>query len=101
MKIKKNDKVIVITGKDKGKEGLISKVFPKKDRVLISGINIKKVHQRPRRAGEKGQVLDVPMPINRSNVMILDPKTGKRTRFSHKNIDGKKIRVTKKSGSNI
>lgn len=101
MRIKKNDKVIVISGKDKGKEAVVSKVFPKKNKVLLSGVNMSKVHTRPRRSGEKGQILDKAMPMNISNVMIVDPKSGKRTRFSHKQVDGKKVRVTRKSGVNI
>ena len=101
MKIKKNDKVIVISGKDKGKEGVVSTSFPKSGKVLVSGVNIKKVHTRPRRSGEKGQILEKSLPINVSNVMLIDPKDGKRTRISYKFVDGKKIRVTKKSGVNL
>ncbi len=68
MKIKKNDKVIVITGKDKGKSGIILKSFPKHNSVLIDGINIKKVHKRPRKQGEKGKIVEQAQPIDASNV---------------------------------
>jgi large subunit ribosomal protein L24 len=68
MKIKKNDNVIVIAGKDKGKTGKISKAFPKKDMVLIDGINVHKKHMRPQKGGQKGQVVDRAFPIHVSNV---------------------------------
>ncbi len=68
MKIKKDDKVIVLTGKDKGKSGTVTKAFPKENKVVVSGINVLKVHQKARKAGEKGQIVDKTMPINVSNV---------------------------------
>jgi large subunit ribosomal protein L24 len=68
MHVKKDDKVIVLTGKDKGKSGTVVKSMPKEGRVVVSGINISKVHQKPRKAGEKGQIVDKAMPINASNV---------------------------------
>lgn len=68
MHIKKDDKVIVLTGKDKGKSGTVTKAFPKEGKVIVSGINVLKVHQKARKAGEKGQIVDKTMPINASNV---------------------------------
>ena len=68
MKIKKDDKVIVLTGKDKGKTGSVIKAFPKEDRIIVSGVNVLKVHQKPRKGGEKGQIIDKTMPIHVSNV---------------------------------
>ena len=68
MKIKKGDKIIVITGKDKGKSGPVVKAFPKLDMVLIDGVNMKKVHQKPRKQGEKGKVINRAMPVHVSNV---------------------------------
>lgn len=68
MHVKKDDKVIVLNGKDKGKSGSIVKSFPKLGKVIVSGINISKVHQKPRRSGEKGQIIDKAMPIDVSNV---------------------------------
>jgi len=68
MHIKKDDKVIVLTGKDKGKTGTVVKAFPKENKVIVSGVNVLKVHQKPRKGGEKGQILDKNMPINASNV---------------------------------
>ena len=68
MHVKKDDKVIVIAGKDKGKTGIVLKSLPKENRVIVSGVNILKVHQKARKAGEKGQILDKTMPIDVSNV---------------------------------
>lgn len=68
MHVKKDDKVIVLTGKDKGKTGSVTKAFPKENKVIVSGVNVLKVHQKPRKSGEKGQILDKSMPINVSNV---------------------------------
>ena len=68
MKIKKDDKVIVLTGKDKGKSGTVSKSFPKENKVIVSGVNVLKVHQKPRKGGEKGQIIDKAMPIHVSNL---------------------------------
>ena len=80
MKLKKDDKVIVITGKDKGKTGTIARVLPREGKVLVTGINLVKVHVRARRGGEKGQVVEKNLPIQASNVLLVDPKTGKGTR---------------------
>ncbi len=68
MHIKKDDKVIVLTGKDKGKTGTVVKSIPKENKVVITGINVLKVHQKPRKGGEKGQIIDKSMPIHVSNV---------------------------------
>ncbi len=68
MKIKKDDKVTVLTGKDKGKTGTVTRAFPKEGKVIVSGINILKVHQRARKGGGKGQIIDKTMPISVSNV---------------------------------
>jgi large subunit ribosomal protein L24 len=68
MKIKKDDKVIIIAGKDKGKSGKIVRVFPKTNKVIVEGFNMMKKHQRPRKSGEKGSMVNMAMPINASNV---------------------------------
>lgn len=93
--------MIAVTGKDKGKKGKVLKVLPLVNRVVVEGINISKVHQKSRTKGVSGQIVDRPMPINASNLMIVDPKTNVRTRVGIKNIGGKNIRVTKKSGSEL
>ncbi len=101
MKLKTGDKVVVIAGKDKGKEGKINKVLRDENKVVVEGINIAKKHVKPN-GQESGSIVEMEMPIHASNVMIVDPKTKKGTRVGH-NIDknGKKIRVSKKSNSNL
>ena len=101
MKFKKGDNVIVIAGKDKGKKGTIAKTLPTQNKVVIEGINLVKKHQRPRRTDEKGSVITMSMPINVSNVMALDPKSGKRTRVGYKTVGDKKVRIARKSGQEI
>ncbi|MFO0718517.1 MAG: 50S ribosomal protein L24 [Candidatus Paceibacterota bacterium] len=101
MKIRKDDNIIVITGKDKGKTGKVTKSLPKENKVIVAGINLRKVHERARNGGQKGQIIDKAMPINVSNVMIVDPKTNKGTRVTLKIENGKKIRMTKKSGAKV
>ena len=101
MKLKKGDNIIVIAGKDKGKKGKIVSVLVSKNKVVVEGINVMKKHQRPRKSDEKGSVLDIAMPIHVSNVEILDPKTGLPTRLGRKDVGGKMIRITKKSGQEI
>jgi len=68
MLIKKGDKIIVITGKDKGKEGKVTKAFPRDDLILVEGVNIRKKHSKPRRKGQKGEIVDMAHPIHVSNV---------------------------------
>jgi large subunit ribosomal protein L24 len=72
MHIKKDDKVIVLTGKDKGKSGTVTKAFPKENKVIVSGVNVLKTHQKARRSGEKGQIVDKTMPIHVSNLRLAD-----------------------------
>ena len=101
MKLKTGDKVVVITGKNKGKEGKITKVLKNENRVVVEGVNIAKKHVKPN-GQSAGSIVEMEMPIHASNVMIVDPETNKRTRIGHEiNKDGKKIRTTKKSNSNL
>ena len=101
MKVRKGDTVIVIAGKDRGKEGAVVRAFPKTERVLIEGINVVKKHQRPKRQGQRGQVVEKPLPLHVSNVALKDPKTGKPTRVGYSMDDSKKVRMAKKSGMKI
>jgi large subunit ribosomal protein L24 len=101
MKIKKGDKVVVISGKDKGKTGTVTLALPKENMVLVEGVNIKKKHQKPRRGGQKGQVVEKSLPVHVSNVMIVDPKGGKATRIGIVRKNGKRARITKKSKSEL
>lgn len=101
MKLKTGDKVIVITGKDKGKEGTITKTLKNENKVVVEGVNIAKKHVKPN-GQTAGSIIDIEMPIHASNVMLVDPKTKKATRIGHStDKNGKKIRVSKKSNSNL
>ena len=101
MNFKTGDKVVVISGKDKGKEGKIIKVLRNENRVVVEGVNIVKKHVKGN-GQTAGSINEVESSIHASNVMIIDPKTNKPTRIGH-SIDkkGKKIRVTKKSNSSL
>jgi large subunit ribosomal protein L24 len=101
MKIKKGDTVIVTSGKDRGKSGTVVRAFPKDLRVLVEGINMVKKHQKARRSGSVGQVIEKPMPIPVSNVSIKDPKGGKPSRIGYIIEGGKKVRIALKSKSKI
>lgn len=98
MHVKTGDKVKVISGKYKGKEGVILKSFPKQNRVLVEGVNIVKKHQKPSQANQTGGIVEMEAPIHVSNVMLIDPSTGQATRVSYKVENGKKVRVSKRTG---
>lgn len=95
MHVKKGDKVRVMTGKDKGKTGVILAAYPKENRVLVEGVNIVKKHSKPSQANPQGGIISFEAPIHVSNVMPIDPKTGNPTRVGYKEVDGKKVRVAK------
>jgi large subunit ribosomal protein L24 len=99
LNIKKNDTVMVIAGDEKGKRGRVLAVYPKKDRVLVEGVNIVKKHMRPNRRYTQGGIIEREAPIHRSNVMLVCPKCDKPTRYGNRILDnGKKVRVCKKCG---
>ena len=102
MKIKTGDKVKVLTGKDKGKTGKVIQILHNKQTaqffVVVEDINVLKKHMRARREGEKGQIIELPAPLNISNVMLIDPKSGKPTRVGYKTEGKEKKRIAKKSG---
>lgn len=95
MKVKTNDKVQLISGKDKGKIGKIVQVFPKEDKVVVEGVGIIKKHLRGRNKSDKGQVLELAAPIMSSKVMLVCPKCDKPTRVGYKMSGDKKVRVCK------
>lgn len=101
MHVKTGDKVKVITGKDKGKEGVILKTMPKKDRVIVEGVNIAKKHKKASQTNATGGIIEEEAAIHVSNVMLIDAKTGEPTKVSYKIEDGKKVRVSKKTGEII
>ena len=101
MNLKKGDNVIVIAGRDKGKTGTIQKVIPAQNRVVVENVNVRKKTQKPTNNNPDGGIVEVYAPIDASNVMIIDPKTKKPSRIGYKFVDGKKVRIAKKSGSEI
>ena len=101
MNFKVGDEVVVIAGSDKGKTGKIVKTLKNENKVVVEGVRMIKKHQKPT-GQETGGIIEVAAPINASNVMIIDPKTKKRTRIGHTtDKNGKKIRITKKSNEKI
>jgi len=99
MHIKKGDTVVVITGKDKGKKGKVLQAMPKKERVIVEGVNMVIKHQKPSPKNQQGGRMEMEAAIHVSNVMILDPKDKTGTRVSYRILeDGKKVRVAVKSG---
>jgi len=101
MKIKKGDQVLIISGKERGRQGKVLEAFPKKKKIVIEGINIGKKHVRAKRAGEKGQIIQLPAPLDVSNVKLICSKCGKATRVGYKISEGKKYRLCKKCGQEI
>lgn len=100
--VKKEDTVMVITGKDKGKKGRIIAAYPRQNRVLVEGVNMVKKHQKPTQQNPQGGILEQEAAIHVSNVMLLDPKSGKPTRVGYTVLEnGNKVRVAKKSGEVI
>ena len=101
MQIKQGDKVVVIAGKDKGKEGKVIKTLKASNKVIVEGVNVVKKHIKPN-GGESGKIIDMEAGIDASNVMILDPKTKKGTRVGNEMTkDNKKVRVSKKSNEKL
>ena len=100
MKLKTGDKVVVIAGANKGKEGKITKVLD--DKVVVEGVNVAKKHLKPKNNNGTGEIVEVERPIHRSNVMLVDPKTKKPTKVKFDfDKNGKKIRISKKSNEKI
>ena len=100
MKLKKGDKVVVIAGANKGKEGKITRVL--EDKVVVEGVNVAKKHLKPKNNNGTGEIVEVERPIHKSNVMLVDPKTKKPTKVKFDfDKNGKKIRISKKSNEKI
>ena len=101
-KIKRGDRVVVITGKDRGKRGTVRHVLPKFSRVVIEGVNIIKKHQRARQQGQQSQIVEREAPLHISNVMLIDPNDDQPTRVTfRKREDGTVVRVGKRTGEDI
>ncbi len=107
MKIRKDDNVRVISGKDRGKTGRVLRVDPKRARVYVEGVNVQKRHTRPQslrdtqRQQEVGGIVESEGPVHVSNVMLIDPKSGDTTRVGVTREDGRRVRIAKRSGQEI
>jgi large subunit ribosomal protein L24 len=100
-KIKKGDKVVVLSGKDKGRSGTVSQVLPKDGKVVVDGVNVAARHRKPSQGNPQGGIDRLPAPMAIAKVAIADPKDGKPTRVRFEERDGKKVRVAVKSGETI
>lgn len=101
MKIKTNDQVLIVAGKDKGKKGKVLEVLTVAEKLVVENINMAKKHRRPRKQGEKGQIVQVPRPLHISNVKLICPKCGEASRTGHKMTEAGKFRICKKCGQEI
>jgi large subunit ribosomal protein L24 len=105
-RIKSGDEVVVISGNDKGVQGTVQRVIPNKNRVVVSGVNIVKKHQKPRPTGGRtqaqGGIIEFEAPIDVSNVMLVDPESGEPTRIGiRRDEDGRRVRYAKRSGTDL
>jgi large subunit ribosomal protein L24 len=102
LKIKKGDRVRVLTGKDRGKEGTVLRAFPTEGKLIVEGVNTVKKHQKPTRVNQSGGIIDRDMPIPVANVAVLSPGDGRPTRIGYKLLDdGRKVRVCKRTGAEL
>ena len=101
MKIRKGDKVKIISGKDRNKTGRVLKVFPNSRKVMVEGLNLIKKHQKPRKEGEKGQIVEVARPISVSKIKFVCPKCGQPTRIGYRLVENNKVRICKKCQSEV
>ncbi len=101
MKIKKDDAVKIISGKDRGKTGKVTHVFIKENRIVVEGVNIAKKHSKPKKQGQKGQIIQMPMPVNVSNAMIVCSSCNKPARTGKKTVGSKKVRACKRCAGEL
>lgn len=101
MKIRKGDTILIISGKDRRRKGKVLRALPKEEKIMVEGINLRKKHVKPRRSGEKGQIIEIPAPINISNAKLICPKCGKATKVRYELKEKEKYRICKKCGQRI
>ena len=102
MKIRKGDTVRVLAGKDKGREGQVTRAIPSQDKVIIEGVNLAKRHQKPTSATLQGGIIDKAMPLHVSNVAVISPSDGKPTRVGYRfDVDGRKVRICRRTGADL
>jgi large subunit ribosomal protein L24 len=102
LKVRKGDRVRVLSGKDRGKEGTVIRALPSEGKVIVSGVNTAKRHQKPTRMTNSGGIIEKDMPIDASNVAVIDPSDGKPTRVGYRfDGDGTKVRVSRRTGKDL
>ena len=102
MRIKKGDRVVVLQGKDRGREGVVLEALPKVDKVIVEGVNVARKHQKARRATQQAGIVDKIMPVPVSNVAVVSPRDGKPTRVGFRlRDDGTKVRICKRTGAEL
>ena len=102
MRIRKGDRVQVLSGKDRGKEGVVMRALPKEGKVIVEGVNVAKKHQRPTRMTMQGGIIDKDMPIDVSNVAVVSPGDGRPTRVGYRIDDnGQKVRICRRTGAEL
>ncbi|MPY92691.1 MAG: 50S ribosomal protein L24 [Acidimicrobiia bacterium] len=102
MKVRKGDRVRVLVGKDRGVEGVVMNVLPRQGKVLVDGVNVARRHTKPRQQGAPGGIIDKVMPIDASNVAVINPKDGKTTRVGYRfDNEGNKVRICKRTGDDL
>lgn len=102
MKIQKGDRVVVLSGKDKGAEGVVERAIPERGKVIVDGVNVAKKHQAPTRQDQQGGIIDKAMPVEVSNVAVISPADGKPTRVGYRfTPEGVKVRICKRTGADI
>jgi len=102
MKIRKGDRVVVISGKDRGIEGIVERAIPEKGKVIVEGVNIARKHQAPGRQDQQGGIIDKAMPLDVSNVAVISPQDGRPTRVGYRvDESGQKIRICRRTGADL
>lgn len=102
MKIRKGDRVVVLSGKDRGLEGVVERAMPDEGKVIVDGVNVAKKHQAPTRQDQQGGIIDKAMPIDVSNVAVVSPADGKPTRVGYRfTPEGEKVRICRRTGADI
>jgi len=101
MKIKKEDQVLIISGKDKGRKGKVVEALPKSGKVIVENINLRKKHSKPKKSGDKGQIVEISIAFDASNTKVICPKCNKATRIGYKKEGEKKFRICKKCNQEL
>jgi large subunit ribosomal protein L24 len=102
VKVRKGDRVIVLTGKDKGRQGNVVRVLPQVGKIVVEDVNVARRHTKPRQAGAPGGIIEKAMPLDASNVAVVSPRDGKATRVGYRTRDdGTKVRICRRTGDDL